>query len=310
VKQSFVVAAVAVALVNMPAQAQPVAADLLPAYEVNTIVASMGMRPVGRPAWMRGRYVVAAIDRHGRDVNVVLDARDGQVLAVRPLGRGGFGPPPPGYGGHPAPYDRMDERMTPPAAIPGGPPEDGEFFDNDYEQGALPQRPVARTAPPRRDPAVTGSVTRSAPAKRKEAAPKDTTPVPLPRPALAHANDPGNKSVAPAAQPAAAAQPGHPEPAATPKSVQVEAKAEIKAGARKSDTGKPETRKLESGTPDVSNPNTKQASAPPQAVKPGQTKPDAPAKPDGAKKEIRVIDLSKPKTAPKPEDKPGEAIRF
>ena len=84
-KHTLIFAALAAAIAAAPAQAQPVAADLLPAYEVATIVASMGMRPVGRPAWMRGRYMVAAIDRYGREVNVVLDARDGQVLAVRPL---------------------------------------------------------------------------------------------------------------------------------------------------------------------------------------------------------------------------------
>ena len=45
-------------------------------------------------------------------------------------------------------------------------------------------------------------------------------------------------------------------------------------------------------------------------------KPDAKPEPTGkseakeARKDIRVIDLSKPKTEPKPEDKPGEAIRF
>ena len=94
-KHTLMFSALAVVMAATPVKAQPVAADLLPAYEVATIVSSMGLRPVGRPAWMRGRYVVAAIDRYGREVNVVLDARDGQVLAVQPLGRGGFGPPPP-----------------------------------------------------------------------------------------------------------------------------------------------------------------------------------------------------------------------
>ena len=84
---------------------------------------------------MRGRYVVAAIDRYGREVNVVLDARDGQVLAVRPLGRGGFGSPPLGYRG-PAPYDPMDGR-APPAAGPMMPPaDDDEFFDSDRYNAA------------------------------------------------------------------------------------------------------------------------------------------------------------------------------
>jgi hypothetical protein len=316
VKQSFVLAAVAMAMAGMPVQAQPVAADLLPAYEVNTIVASMGMRPVGRPAWMRGRYVVAAIDRYGRDVNVVLDARDGEVLAVRPLGRGRFGPPSPGHVGRPAPYDRGDERMSPPAAIPGAPPPDeGEFFDNDRQQGALPApRSAARSAPPPRDPSVTGSVARSAPVERKEAAPKDATPrdamkLPRPRPALARANDPGSKpAAAPVTQPAAAAKPEEAKPAATPKSVQVEAKAEVKPAASKPDAGKPETRKLEGSAPEAKKSETKQSSAP--AAKPGQAKPEVASKPDAPKPEVRVIDLSKPKTAPKPDDKPGEAIQF
>lgn len=278
-KQAFVLAVFAAAIAAAPAQAQPVAADLLPAYEVATIVTSMGMRPVGRPAWIRGRYVVAAIDRYGRDVNVVLDARDGQVLAVRPLGRNSFGaPPPPGYGRGPALYDPMDGRAPPPGAGPGTPPpaEDDEFFDNDRQQGSLPPRPTARTAPPPREPSVTGSVTRSAPAERKEAVPKDVAPVPRPRPAPARANDPGNK------------------PAPADKPTQAEAKAEAKPEASK---------------PQASKPENKQASAP-QTGKPGQAKPEVVSKPEAAKPDVRVIDLSKPKTAPKPEDKPGEAIRF
>lgn len=292
-KQAFVLAAFAAAITAAPAQAQPVAADLLPVYEVATIVTSMGMRPVGRPAWIRGRYVVAAVDRYGREVNVVLDARDGQVLAVRPLGRNSFGAPPPGYAGRPAPYDPMDGRAPPPAAGPGAPPpaEDDEFFDNDRQQGALPPpRPTARTAPPPRDPSVTGSVVRSA-LERKVTAPKDATPVPRPRPALARANDPGNKPAS-ADKPAAAAKPGEAKPAAAPKPTQAEAKA------------KPEVSK-----PEASKPEAKQASAP-QSAKPAQAKPEVASTPEAPKPDVRVIDLSKPKTAPKPEDKPGEAIRF
>lgn len=315
-KQSFILAAVAMAMAAVPVQAQPVAADLLPAYEVNTIIASMGMRPIGRPAWMRGRYVVAAIDRYGRDVNVVLDARDGQVLAVRPLGRGRFGPPPPGYAARPMPYDRMDDGMRPPAEVPGAPlPDDGEVFDNDRQQGTLPPpRPTARIATPPRDPSVTGSVTRSAPAERKEATPKHVMPVPRPRPALARAKDP---SAAPAAvtagQPAAVAKPDEAKPAATPKPVQVEAKAEVNPAAKKPETSKPEaskpeTRKLEASKPEGKR-ETKQAPAP-QTAKPAQAKPEVASKPETPKPEVRVIDLGKPKATPKPEDKPGEAIRF
>ncbi|MGD9924548.1 MAG: hypothetical protein AB7V13_24345 [Pseudorhodoplanes sp.] len=264
-KQSFVVAALATTLVTMlaavPAQAQPMAADLLPAYEVSTIVASMGMRPVGRPAWMRGRYVVAAIDRYGREVNVVIDARDGHVLAVRPLARNSFGAPPPrGRMPGPAPFDPMDGPAPPPEAMPGPPPPDeGEFFDDDRQHGAgPPPRPAARTAAKPQPPATTGSLPRATPAGRRdlarEPAPNISAPVPRPRPALAKASDPAPTDTPEAAKPDA-------QPAAS------------------SSTANPAT-----------SPTT--------------------VKPATAQREIRVIDLSKPAKQAKPEQKPGEAIRF
>jgi hypothetical protein len=184
---------------------QGLAADLMPAYEVSTIVASMGMRPLGRPAWRAGRYIVAAIDRHGREVNVVLDARDGRVIAVRPIA-GGFGPqrsgydtgyappPPPSYGQWPgpAPYDPRAGASSPPppGAELGAPPSNGdddEFFDNDRQQGTLPPPPAAprSASAPRELP--TGSVPRREAPKHSGA--KDATPMPRPRPALARVND-------------------------------------------------------------------------------------------------------------------------
>lgn len=298
-KYTLIFSAFAVAMAATPLKAQPVAADLLPAYEVSTIVASMGLRPVGRPAWMRGRYVVAAIDRYGREVNVVLDARDGQVLAVRPLGRADFGPPPPGYG-RPAPYDPMDGRALPPGAGPGGPPpDDDEFFDNDRQQSSLPPRTPARLAAPPREPSVTGSAMRSAPAVRRDVAPKDTTPVPRPRPAMARANDPGNQPTATAGQPTSA-RPADAKPTAAQTPGQAEVKAEVKP-----DASKPEAGKSEGAKPLVAKPEAKQTRAAPAV-----TKPEAAKKPQTAEREIRVIDLGKPKDAAKPVDKPGEAIRF
>lgn len=277
-KHSFILAALVASIAAVPAQAQPVAADLLPAYEVATIVTSMGLRPVGRPAWSAGRYVVAAIDRYGREVNVLLDGRDGQVIAVRPLARNSFGPPPPGYPPRPGPYDPSDGAAPrPPNVVPGSPPaDDDEFFDNERQQGALPPRAPARTATAPRETAATGNIGRSAPAARSDRAARDQTPTPRPRPALAKANDPGN---APPAKPA------------------------DKPAAAKSDETRPDAAK------DAAKPDAKQASAP-QTAKPEPATPDAANKPEAGKREIRVIDLSKPKTTVKPEDKPGEAIRF
>jgi uncharacterized protein RhaS with RHS repeats len=310
-KHTLIIAAFAVAMAATPSKAQPVAADLLPAYEVSTIVASMGLRPVGRPAWRRGRYVIAAVDGYGREVNVVLDARDGQVLAVRPLGRGRFGPPPPGYG-RPAPYDPMDGQALP----PGGPfPDDDEFFDNDRQQGSLSPRAPSRDVAPMREPSVTGNVARRTPPVRRDAAPNDATPVPRPRPALARANDPGTKPAASVTQPASAtpadakpadAKPADVKPAAAQKPGQAEAKAEVSPDALKRDAGKAESAKTENSKSEAAKPAVKQTRAAPAVA----TKPEAAKKPQAAEREIRVIDLSKPKDAAKPADKPGEAIRF
>ena len=317
-KHTLIFAAFAIATATTAVKAQPMAADLLPAYEVSTIVASMGLRPVGRPAWRRGRYVVAAVAGYGREVNVVLDARDGQVLAVRPLGRGRFGPPPPDYG-RPGPYDPMDGPALPPGPGLGGPfPDDDEFFDNDRQQGSLPPRAPSRQAAPSRDPSVTGNVARRAPAVRTVAAPKDATPVPRPRPALARANDPGNKPAASVTQPAAAtpvdAKPADAKPAAAQKPGQAEAKAEVSPDAPKAGAGKTEGAKTEGAKSEGAKPQgAKQDAArqtKPAPTTPAATKPEAAKKPQTAEREIRVIDLSKPRDAAKPADKPGEAIRF
>src|SRR5690606_7633157 len=67
--------------------AQTLAADIVPPYEVFTIIRSMGMRPLGRPHY-RGRfYVVHAVDPRGVDVRVVVDAHAARVVSVRPLDR-------------------------------------------------------------------------------------------------------------------------------------------------------------------------------------------------------------------------------
>ena len=304
-KYTLMFSALAVVMAATPVKAQPVAADLLPAYEVATIVSSMGLRPVGRPAWMRGRYVVAAIDRYGREVNVVLDARDGQVLAVQPLGRGGFGPPPPGYG-RPGPYDPTDGRAPPPGSGPGAPPvDDDEFFDNDQQQGSLPPRAPARVAMPPREPSNAGRVTRNVPAVRRDGA-----PTPRPRPSLAKANDSGAVPAKPADTPAAAIAPA----GQTPEVAKDAAKPVAAKDPVTPNVAKPDAAKNGASKPGPAKPETNQASAPqsakPQPGKPEAGKEAAAKKPGTAQRDIRVIDLSKPKDSAQPADKPGEAIRF
>lgn len=287
-RRGFVLAILSVALVAPviggakaqglhPGFNQGMAADLLPPHEVTTVIASMGMRPLSRPIWRGDRYVVFAVDRYGQEVRVVLDARNGQVLAVRPSMRGAeqggyppeaggpsYGyehgnPPPPGYSpSRQAPYDpRYGTPSPPPGAAPGMPPPSGDedYFDHDRQQGSLPPPAGSRTGS--RD-AATGSLPRRAAVAKDKSAKdkpsKDVPPMPRSRPEFAKANDPGN------AKPKTSSQ--SQVPAAQP------------------------------------------AVVPPQTV--AQERPadaNAPAKPD-----VRVNDTPKPQAPASP--KPGEAIRY
>ena len=267
-----------------PSHAQGMAADLMPPYEISTIVTSMGLRPLGRPVWRGDRYVLFAVDRYGQQVRVVLDAQSGQVLAVRPAMRGyaqegGVPPygydqgyaPPQGYPApRPAPYDpRYGATPPPPGAVPGRPPVPGgedEYFDDDQQQGARPPHPGAPRMATRDVP--TGSVSRQAPAP-KEKPVRDATPVPRPRPALARANE---------------AAPAGPKAAPAPQ------------GAAKPDPGKPQA--ASEAPRDPAKEPAKEA-----AKEPAVAQSKAPA-------EVRVIDLGKQKPEAATPPKPGEAIRF
>ncbi len=271
-KYTIVLAAFAAAVAVAPVRAQPVSADFLPPHEVASIVTSMGLRMVGRPAWTRGRYVVAAVDRRGREVNVVLDGFDGRVIAVRPIGGNGFDAPP-----------RVGRGLPPPA--------DGEVFENGHEQASRPPLPAARLP---RDPVVTGAVSPAEPSR------KQTTPVPRPRPALAKANDAGR----PAAESDAGVSSARPDEAKAD-AAGAEAKAEAKV-----ETGTGAKTEPKSGAKSGAKPGTRPSAAATRPGVSGPSKPEVAGTPDAGKPDVRVIDLSKPADAKKPEDKPGQAIQF
>ncbi len=291
-KQPVILAVLAATWIGVaPAQAQHVAADLLPSYEVATIVASMGMRPLDRPIWRHGRYTVTAIDRYGREVRVVLDARDGQVIAVRPLPRDyvyepRYAPPPPAYP-HSGPYDpRYEAPPSPPGRVPGGPGiDDDEFYDDDRLEGSLRSPSMPRTAPVPRD-VVTGSVpprttslaTSKSSVERRDGSNRNVSPLPRPRPALANAK---------------------PE---NPKDGDLKSDVSKTTGSIGPAVGQAASDKKSSDNP-AAKPDLKAASG----AKPVQ---ENGAKADAPKSEVRVIDLSKPKSEEKREEKPGEAIRF
>jgi hypothetical protein len=89
----------------VPAQADPlrlaqyVPDDLIPPYEVISIVRSLALEPISRPVRYRRCYVLHAIDhRRGYEVRVVVDARIGEVVSVLPVirsERAAYALPPP-----------------------------------------------------------------------------------------------------------------------------------------------------------------------------------------------------------------------
>ncbi len=199
----LLIAAAAGFLGCAPANAQMLAADILPPYEIATIVRSMGLNPLEHPRWRNGRYVLAATDRAGRQVRVVVDAASGQVIRVVPI-EVGYYDGPRGSGVRPDPYDpRYGAPPPPPRPIPSRPdynygsqpgyappsyrPGPGyEDDDDDYYDGRIgsiaPSQPPRVTAPsqPSR---ITAPKVNTSPSARSAAItpPKDATPLPRPK---------------------------------------------------------------------------------------------------------------------------------
>jgi hypothetical protein len=201
VKQRWLLIAGAAAFLGCaPANAQVLAADVLPPYEVSTIVRSMGLTPLDRPYWRNGRYVLTATDRSGRQVRVVVDSYSGQVIRVRPMDVGYYDGPR-GYGVRPDPYDpRYAAPPPPPRSIPNGPgygpgpqpgytppqqpgyEDDDEYYDG--RTGSISPAPSQSNAAPQSK--ITAPKVNTSPSSRSASiAPTkspDTTPLPRPKP--------------------------------------------------------------------------------------------------------------------------------
>jgi hypothetical protein len=172
-----------VALTAMALAAPTVASaqDVLPPYEILTILRSTGLDPVGSPARRGGEYVLRAIDADGTHVRVVMDARMGEILSVTPVIAGAPGAPP-------GPVVRRYEPAEAPDYIAPSPPRahrgEPRIYDDEpppriYRRGpagyddeppAIESRPPAPVpnSPPRvitatrdADPAPTHSVPRA-----------------------------------------------------------------------------------------------------------------------------------------------------
>ena len=114
----LILAAGAIALGSTCVCAEPLRPTFsggLPPAEIDAIVRSMGLMPTGRPVREGLTYGVLATDARGRAVRVIVDARFGDVLAVRRVVAG-----PPGTAPEPRAYSL---RAYPPYRMPWMGPE-------------------------------------------------------------------------------------------------------------------------------------------------------------------------------------------
>jgi hypothetical protein len=179
-----------------PLPAGPVAGlgPVLPPQAIGKILRANGFAPQATPVRNGEAYQVRAIDRHGRQVRLAIDARYGDILMVRPIAMvppGAYGPrpygPPPGY------YEDM-----PTGAIGTSPPPGRAAALN------LAKPPIPRPKPAAK-PAAAAAATPAAP----EAAPASPASVapPASAPAEAPAAAPAASTPAASAPPAATSMP-------------------------------------------------------------------------------------------------------
>jgi hypothetical protein len=134
-------------LLASPASAEPqrlaqgFAPDVLPPYEIMTIVRSTGLHPLDRPLRRGPTYVLHAVGRRGHELRVVVDARFGDILSVRPVATAWRGPPGLTYG----PYERVPPRYVQPPDVYGNAPPD----DDEVPPSIFGPRPRATLPPPR-----------------------------------------------------------------------------------------------------------------------------------------------------------------
>jgi hypothetical protein len=187
------ICAAAICLASGAALAQPAPppavaglGPVLPPQEIGKILRANGLAPQATPVRNGEAYQVRAIDRHGRQVRVAIDARYGDILMVRPIVMmqpGAYGPrpygPPPGY------YDDM-----PTGAVGAYPPPTGAGPPTGRTAALPPAHPPVPRPKPAAKPAAAAAAAPTAP----ESAPAAAAPQPTAAP-----------SAAPAASPPAAA---------------------------------------------------------------------------------------------------------
>lgn len=148
---------------------------MLPPEQVVTVLRASGYSPLGRVTQRGWIYTIAALDRHGEDGRLIIDARTGQILRFIPAQAvdarmmeiyGPPGPPPTTYAG----YENrrgslLDLRHAPrpPNAVP-----------------KTAQRPGSKAATQTAQPSTAGTPQAAAPAQQSAAAPAEPAAAPKP----------------------------------------------------------------------------------------------------------------------------------
>ncbi|MES2602338.1 MAG: hypothetical protein V4602_16160 [Pseudomonadota bacterium] len=154
------------------------ARPMLPPEQVVTVLRASGYSPLGRVTQRGWIYTIAALDRHGEDGRLIIDARTGQIMRFIPA-------------------QAVDERMMETYGPPGPPPTTYAGYENrrgsllDLRHAPRPPNAVPKSA---RRPAPKGATQTAQPSPGGTA----TTP-----PAAA----PAQQAAAPSAEPSAAVKP-------------------------------------------------------------------------------------------------------
>ena len=151
---------------------------MLPPEQVVTVLRASGYSPLGRVTQRGWIYTIAALDRHGEDGRLIIDAGTGQIMRFIPA-------------------QAVDERMMETYGPPGPPPATYAGYENrrgsllDLRHVPRPPNPVPKTA---RRPAPKAATQTAQPSPAGTA----TTP---------QTAAPAQQAAAPVAEPAAAAKP-------------------------------------------------------------------------------------------------------
>lgn len=168
--------------------AQSISADVLPAYEILTIVRSMGFDPLSHPLRRGPYYVLNAVDTRGIEMRIVADARVGEVVSVMPV-------PPP------AMYDSGPRIIHVPQHSVGALPDDPDYAERPPEERDPRQydrpRQQRRVTPPPAPAAKSASVPPAAAQPPAAAATPAAPAAPAPPRAVLTRPDSGNDGPTP-----------------------------------------------------------------------------------------------------------------